>query len=112
MQVQVSHNDIRVGIKPLNKTYIYGLVDPEEGVPRYIGMSDSPERRFLEHFNTRPLSEKNPKAAWLRELQRSGRKPFLILLDSVPRAEALEAERRWIRHFLALGVNLFNTKKN
>lgn len=94
-------------MKPLNEVYIYALVDPREGTPRYIGQTDSPERRMLQHLS-KTIDKNRDKHEWVQKTLTEGYRIYMMLLDRVPRTEGDKAEKEWIAHFAGLGVNLFN----
>lgn len=97
-------------MKALNKTYIYVLFDPKEGVARYVGQTDSPEKRLLAHQNKAKRSE-SPLSNWLRALRAKNQAPALMLLESVAREDADAREKFWIWHFETQGANLLNIRK-
>lgn len=99
-------------MKPLDEVYIYVLVDPREGLPRYVGKSLAPEQRMAEHLSHSTTKDKaNPKGIWIAALQGIGHRPFMVLIDRCKRSEEVNREKKWIAHFEALGVKLFNSHK-
>jgi hypothetical protein len=99
-------------VKPLDEAYIYVLVDPREGVPRYVGKTLAPEQRMAEHLAQSTTKDKNSvKGEWIRKLQGIGHRPFMVLIDRCKRSEEVACEKKWIAHFEALGVKLLNTHK-
>jgi hypothetical protein len=89
-------------------TYIYGLVDPDSGMVRYVGKSDEPKVRYLRHIGTQELRADTHKARWLRELLAENKKPVLLVLACVPSLQWQNYERYWIAHLKPLGM-LTNT---
>lgn len=78
---------------------IYGLVDPRDGVVRYIGQSNHIPRRKWQHLREAQRAfprSGSRKSEWLRELLDAGYEPEIVILETVPDGEANEAERRWI----------------
>lgn len=99
-------------MKPLDEVYIYALLDPREGIPRYIGKTLAPEQRFSEHLSLSETKDKNSaKGQWIASLLIKGYRPVMVLLDRVKRTDEVQAEKQWIAHFEKLGVNLVNTIK-
>jgi hypothetical protein len=100
-----------VGIKGLNEVYIYALVDPIEGIPRYIGMTQSPETRYAQHINSQQGKDsESSKAQWIRRIKALGRPIVLVILDCVDRKDGPRTEKEWMKHFMGLGVELFNSR--
>jgi predicted GIY-YIG superfamily endonuclease len=96
-------------ILPLGSRVVYALVDPRDGVVRYVGVTDNPQHRLNEHIGrTRKRSVK--LGEWLAELQREKLLPHFVFLDSVKSADSIKAEAKWIAHFQRLSP-LFNHKK-
>lgn len=77
-------------------TYIYALVDPDTGQPRYVGKSDNPIYRFRRHLKD---DSDTHKSRWIRTLLRNGKFPKLRVLQAVRFDEWQEAERYWIAQF-------------
>jgi hypothetical protein len=62
-------------------TFIYALIDPRDGQVKYIGKSNNPLQRLVNHYH-----DKNPnkKLNWILHLRDLGLKPELLILDEVP----------------------------
>jgi hypothetical protein len=88
------------------KTHIYALVDPKDKSIRYIGKSDKPKYRFLQHMADKTSNRQ--KAAWITSLQNRGLKPKLKILETVPCELWGEAENYWIHFGKARGWPLTN----
>jgi hypothetical protein len=90
---------------------IYGLLDQRRPNPimhpLYIGMTDTPKKRYLEHLNERGDNER--LSAYIREMLTLGYIPQYYVYEQ-PRSLELARIREayWIHHFLALDVPLFN----
>lgn len=98
-------------MKPLNHVYIYGLVDIEEGVIRYIGKTKEIEKRYSTHINNNHPADKNTSLGkWISYLKQNNKKPFIVILDCVHEQHGSELEIAWIKHFTQLGAKLFNKK--
>jgi GIY-YIG catalytic domain-containing protein len=86
-------------------TCIYALVDEFTQEVGYVGRSDHPERRFLDHLK----DTNNPaKQAWIQSLLGQGRQPKLMVLEQVPVAEEGKREHYWISYYQQHGHNLTN----
>jgi hypothetical protein len=110
---------------PAQGTAIYSLSDPRElRIPRYIGQTSSPRRRFAQHLNTARLwvpdelpwwvvqPALRPLYRWLRELYHDeGRLPTMIVHEwaiSLPAGRL--AERARIYASLAQRLPLLNVE--
>jgi hypothetical protein len=107
-------------------TAIYSLADPRDlRVPRYIGQTSSPRRRFLQHLRTarlwvpdeRPWWVRQPKRRplydWIRELHRAeDRLPTMVIHSWVATTAAARlAERTRILDSLANNLPLLNVER-
>jgi len=74
--------------------YIYGLIDPEVGLIRYIGKSTRPVGRLREHLRERSACH---RSKWLQSLAARGLEPEMVILERIEGAWPWqEAERFWI----------------
>lgn len=86
--------------------FIYGLVDPETDLIRYVGKSIRPEQRLSDHMNDR---SKCHRSNWLQSLKSRGLKPGIFFLERIVGAWPWqESERFWIRHGRRNGWPLTN----
>ena len=96
---------------------IYGLVDPESSLIRYIGRTHTPTKRLQKHlvdrcedltsFGDGPPYYGRPK--WMHDLYVKGLQPTLKVLREVTVApQVIEWERRYIYHGLQQGWMLTN----
>jgi hypothetical protein len=107
-------------------TAIYSLADPRElRLPRYIGQTAAPRRRFMQHLRTARLwmpddipwwvqqPKLRPLYAWLRELHRDeGRLPTMVIHSWVETTQAARlAERARIYESLADRLPLLNIER-
>lgn len=95
-------------ILPLDMRVIYALVDPRDGLVRYVGVTRNPSSRFSQHLRM-PSSEGSQKNDWIKSLKDISMTPVFVFLDTVKDTAADETELEWIKHFSTLGV-LFNHK--
>ena len=106
-------------------TAIYSLSDPRDiRAVRYVGQTNDPRRRFLQHLNTamlwladdRPWWVKSPKlrplSGWIRELYRDeSRLPVMVVTAWVETgSDARVAERSRIFECLERRLQLLNVE--
>ena len=91
-------------------SYIYCLKDPIDGTIKYIGKSDTPNKRYVDHLrkHTYTVTKKNN---WIKKLISIDEKPILEILDIVPFSEWSFWEKYWIGLFKSWGFNLHNLTK-
>jgi hypothetical protein len=58
--------------------YVYGLVDPRDNLPHYIGITTQPKFRYWSHRANKEVYNK-AKIEWLAELRRLGLRPILFI---------------------------------
>lgn len=86
----------------MRKYYVYSLNCPELDIPKYIGISNDPERRYIEHLEDKTITK---KTKWLKSLNS---KPILkIIKESENIHEIIDLEIKLIRET----ENLTNTTK-
>lgn len=91
-------------------TFIYALKCPDSGRIRYIGKSDRPEIRAINHVkNAKCYPAKDHRACWISKLIQEEKRPILEVLDEVPYGEWQFWEREYIRVFRTLNFSLVNT---
>ena len=61
----------------MRKYYLYALFDPNLKIPKYIGISNNPERRFKEHLEDISVTK---KTKWINELKHGGFLPILKVI--------------------------------
>lgn len=86
-----------------DKSYIYGLVNPETDKVVYVGLTCNPESRLSGH-NSNPCNE-NIKAL-LASL--NGKRLTMRILEECTLYNQFERERHWIADLLDKGVDLLN----
>lgn len=90
---------------------VYGLVDPQTDVVRYIGKSSSGLTRPKYHLYRNNIVRENHthKRAWLLELFDRGLRPAIrVLKECSSNEEVEEAERLLIKEYRQNGVGLTN----
>jgi hypothetical protein len=89
---------------------IYALVDPNTGMPRYVGQTNrTVERRLGQHLSASRKATKPHVNAWLRSLSVSNLKPEIWIMEECHSNEGgHEAEVFWIGMLRAWGFDLVN----
>lgn len=87
-------------------SYIYGLVDPRDNEIKYVGRTIDPDYRLDTHV--RMADTGKLKTMWLLELKAFNLEPQMKILETVPRADEQNAERRWVQYFQKIGKPLLN----
>lgn len=88
---------------------IYALVDPRDNSIRYIGRTNEPQTRLLQHLKS--VYIENPaKYQWIQELKRLGLSPYIEVIEGVygPLQDADAREQYWIGYFTRIGADLTN----
>ena len=77
--------------------FIYGLVDPRDKKVRYVGKSKNPYARRDNHLSEARMKNRRggKRLGWLRELNRVGVRPRVIILETVIGCWE-EREKHWI----------------
>lgn len=76
---------------------IYGLVDPRNGIIRYVGLTaHSESTRLLSHIKLAKAGHVSYRSSWIRQLLRLGERPFAVILERVSEEDLSSAEIRWI----------------
>lgn len=86
---------------------IYALIDPRSEQIYYIGQSNDPLSRALQHFSS-ALHDQSAKSKWIMDLRREGLRPVALVLQEVQRAWADTAETGWIARCRSEGMPLVN----
>lgn len=73
--------------------YIYGLQDPIDKRIKYVGKSNDPDRRLLQHIGT---SEDTAKGRWIQSLRAMGKQPSVVILASCEDDQVFYHENWWI----------------
>jgi DNA-binding CsgD family transcriptional regulator len=90
-------------------TFIYGLIDPDNNMLRYIGQTKNPVKRYNEHLYKSEIERKNTyKHNWIKYLIKDNKKPIYLELDQVPNEESDYWERFYIAYFKSIGCDLVN----
>lgn len=87
--------------------FIYGLIDPETNMLRYIGKSVNPPVRLRQHISKR--NKNTHKNKWIQKLIKNNLKPLLMIIDDVPKSEWVFWEIFYISYFNSIGCPLTNS---
>jgi hypothetical protein len=81
--------------------YVYALVDPRDGVVRYIGATWNPRLRLRHHITSRRMP--HPKCAWVTELLALDLEPEMRILETGFSEHRTACERKWVEHYWPSG---------
>jgi hypothetical protein len=87
--------------------YIYALIDPRDGKPRYVGQTNNVVTRYSGHLRDTDHC-RTAKADWLFVLRILSVKPIMKVLCTVDDNKATTLEYRWIRKLTKRGYILTN----
>jgi hypothetical protein len=98
----------------MNSYSIYQLVDPRDNTPFYVGYSQTPETRYLQHMRGGIVNKR--LSFMLANLTQEGLQPIIEVLETLEGDEqkAKEREVYWIQKYREMGlplVNVGNTSK-
>lgn len=82
--------------------YIYALRSQTDKKPRYIGRTNNPHNRAMNHAYKTGLG----LSSWIKHTE----SPELVILDKCPATQAAECEIKWIKSMLSQGEQLFNRR--
>jgi hypothetical protein len=88
------------------KTYIYTLEHPVTNEVKYVGKTNSPERRLHYHW-TVGYKSNNKIGNWLKSLKKLKLKPIMIIIDETTN-DWQQLEMYWISQFKTWGFKLTN----
>lgn len=93
------------------RNIVYGLIDPRDGLLRYVGKSSNGLSR--PRFHTSPGAVRRErhfgKGRWIWELVQLALKPEIVVLEEADTKEALpDLEIFWIASLRAAGADLLN----
>ena len=89
-------------------TYIYGLVDPRDGLFRYVGKANDVQKRLEGHLADKKTTRKRK---WLKQLSEMGLSPSVVILAKVPMSKWQQAEKFQIALFRERGMADLNIAK-
>lgn len=96
--------------------YIYGLVDPRDGLIHYVGRTTAAlKTRLNAHradiaptWDGKARGAGQDKLRWMLDLKERGLSPAIKVLEEVSPDEAVEAEKRWVQTLFKAGIPLTN----
>ena len=92
----------------MNNYNIYTLTCPISGFIKYVGISNNPNRRYLEHLGYKYDTNKHKKN-WINSLKNKGLKPKINILESeIDIESAIKKEIMYIEMFKSMGYKLVN----
>lgn len=91
----------------MDTTFIYFLKDPENPNKGYVGKTDNPKKRGVEHLSE-AKSKRHYRANWIKSLAARGLRPSLYVIDEVPFEHWPQLEVAYIEFFLDQGYELVN----
>jgi hypothetical protein len=74
------------GIDDFRTTYIYYLCDKKDGIPRYVGKTDNPKKRFGSHKRESLDNRRgrhSHKQNWINEVYKNGSSIEMVIIDEV-----------------------------
>lgn len=97
------------------REHVYLVVDPQDGKPRYVGLTRKPRQRRQQHQAARACYRNQELTNWERGLKASGQRPIFEIIETVitykpqyGNMAGRKSERFWIDHFRKIGAPLFN----
>lgn len=86
--------------------YIYVLIDPRTSEVRYVGQTNDPKTRYIDHCSRQPryMVQPNNKRKWVIELAELGLKPKMDVLFQCPKEQANMWEHQFIKMFKPCGL--------
>jgi hypothetical protein len=87
--------------------HVYALIDPRDGLVRYVGCSANPARRMHGHLSyaRKGRDIHTLKGAWIKSLLDASIVPSLRILESTS-ADWESAERKWIEYYREEAFNV------
>lgn len=93
----------KIGLKLLKMEesdirYLYELVDPRDNLPKYIGITKNPQKRYYNHILTE-LNRKTPKSAWVKKLKKLNLLPIMKIITIVHKDDINKLEIETISEY-------------
>lgn len=88
-------------------SFIYALLEPENGEIRYIGKTDNPNLRYAQHLDRERFSNHH-KSRWILSLLRKGLYPIMEIVEECDSSDVGNREIFWIAYYRNLGKKLTN----
>lgn len=91
---------------------VYALIDPDTGIPHYVGATADLEQRVRIHRSSIANATNPSLRDWLAGLREHGKRPAVQVLETCDERSSNQREREWIQHFLDEGYPLLNRLYN
>jgi hypothetical protein len=86
--------------------HVYRLIDPRDSLPFYVGITNNPNIRYVQHCAP---DEESAKSARIASIRGDGLEPIFEVIESYrDRQIALEQETYWIHTYESQGMVLTN----
>jgi hypothetical protein len=82
-----------------NPQYIYEMLDPRDGLVRYIGKTNNPKRRFSDHLRLARKNTKTRKASWIKGLLKLELTPVYRIIAITNEANVNKLEIKYIAEY-------------
>ena len=90
--------------------YIYFLLDPGSGKVKYIGITNSPDIRYVAHLKNQYIDKDSERYKWMDKLVKEENPPTMLLVANFDDREQCElTEKYLIWEFSRIDNGLFNT---
>jgi len=89
---------------------VYGLYSTQDGMIRYVGKANNPQKRYFGHLSAARHGGGYPVLEWIRHTMESGFSIQMIVLDIAQRDVAHKVERHWIVKLLQEDFPLLNVQ--
>lgn len=93
----------------MTTTFIYILICPVDGLVKYVGKSNNPNKRLKDHTLDFRNMDYN-KSLWITKLKQQKLKPEMVIIDEVSAFEWKFYEEFYSQYFKSLGYSLFNKR--
>lgn len=93
---------------------IYKIIDPSDGYVFYVGQTSGLllSRLKAHSMETSVTRHGRPMAKFIKHLKEKGINPIIEEIDRCRPEVRFQVESNWIKHYVDLGFNLFNTCYN
>jgi len=91
--------------------FIYGLRTNLDSRIMYVGITNSPARRLIEHIATAWRGDSQDRDKWALEQMESGAEINMVILDTYDsEPEARAAEKHWVIYFSGINPQMCNMR--
>lgn len=89
--------------------FVYHLIDPRTNEIKYVGITNNPKRRYLQHLTPSNLKIKTKKNSWIKSLLKINLKPSITIKYFCNKEDAFDNEKAEIKRLRDIGVDLKNS---